>query len=155
MPCSEERAALFGSTPRALPTVHADDDWCHVCGQELAPERGIPCAGCQIRELFRRSDPEVVPGGPRLQCHPGRAPMMATAPNRSVTPRGVVTYDELCDTFGDKITVSDACFVEQPCVWLFCEEKATHETVGPRLNVEQARRLAAALTTFADEAEEP
>lgn len=49
--------------PSTLPTV-TEDDWCHECGQELAPDRGVPCEGCQIRELFRRSDPAPDPDGP-------------------------------------------------------------------------------------------
>lgn len=79
-----------------------------------------------------------------------------TAPQRSNTQRGFSTFDEFVDSHGFPVAVREssavACEGDEdpgPWVWVFCMSGDTDWP--PHLNPAQARRLAAALTTFADE----
>jgi hypothetical protein len=89
-------------------------------------------------------------------------------PNRSTTARGFTTYDEFTDVYGSTVTVRESSAVlvdgqifvaikkdpesRPSAVWVHANNPNIHD-VSPHLNAQHARRLAAALVAFADEAE--
>ena len=87
-------------------------------------------------------------------------------PNRSVTHRGFVSYDELTDAYGASITVRESSAASAPHVWLFIEGGGTAAAPGTpgipggrvndgsaHLTVAQAVRVRDALDNFIHEHE--
>jgi hypothetical protein len=103
----------------------------------------------------------------------------AQVPARSVTPRGFAVYDEFTDTYGNQVRVQQSSSASGPRAWIFAEhgnrplpprfrerlaaagfaqpddlaELASFLTPAPHLDVEQAKRLIAALSAFVAEHE--
>lgn len=101
-------------------------------------------------------------------------------PERSTTPRGFAVYDEFTDSYGARICVQQSSSAEEPRVWIFTEhetsrlpdrfrgrlaaagfttpeqlaELAAFLQPSPHLDVEQAKRVIAALGEFVREHEE-
>lgn len=73
---------------------------------------------------------------------------------RTTTPRGFHDYDSFRDTYGSEVTVRESSNASGPHVWVFCKENPQMVDPSPHLNVEQARRVIAALQAFVDEAPE-
>lgn len=93
---------------------------------------------------------------------------------RSATPRGFTVYDEFTDSYGSKVRVQQSSSATERRVWIFAEHAGTHLRDGqrerlaaagfrtpvqlaelaamlepsPHLDVEQAKRLVAALGEF-------
>lgn len=102
-------------------------------------------------------------------------------PDRTTTERGFDVYDEFTDLYGSKIRVQASSLATDDAVWIFAEHETPKlqprmrerlEAAGftrpvdlaelaamlepsPHLNVEQAKRVVAALSIFIAEHEEP
>jgi hypothetical protein len=73
-------------------------------------------------------------------------------PNRSVTERGFITYDEFTDTYDATVTVRQSSAATRACVWVFTEGGGVKRNHGSaHLGVEQATRLRDALDVFIKE----
>lgn len=68
--------------------------------------------------------------------------------------RGLYDFAAIRDTKGATVTVRTSSAACESCVWVFCTG-LDGEDASPHLNAKQARRLADALTRFADAAEVP
>ena len=70
-------------------------------------------------------------------------------PNRSVTERGFITYDEFTDTYDATVTVRESSAATRSCVWVNTQGGGVKGNHGSaHLDVRQAKRLRAALDAF-------
>jgi len=78
---------------------------------------------------------------------------MSTEPDRSLTPRGFVIYDQFKDTYGSEIRIQHSSAATRTCVWIFADGE-DDSTSSPHLDVEQAKRVRDALDVFIRENED-
>lgn len=76
--------------------------------------------------------------------------------------RGLKDFVSITDSYGMTVTVRQSSSAEGPHCWVFCKDRDGNDAIihlgrptarSPHLTPAMARKVAAALITFADEAE--